>query len=430
MGPPAAGGHCVSHHQDATVFVRGSLPDELVRARVNGAGRGGRILFATVVEVVEGSPLRVTPPCAYADVCGGCDLQHVEPGWQRVWKKQVLADQLRTIGRIEEVAGRPMAEALDVVEVGVPRDRAAWEAAAAEDVQTGLGWRTKVSVAVSDGRAGFHRHRSEEIVPVTNCPVCVPELAAIFRGDWSGIDRVDASVGDPGGYRIHSTSKSSATAADGDTAGAVNSGAVNQGAAIGKVGDLRARAWVRREAAGRHWRVATDGFWQAHRGAPDVLVAAVERALAPTEEDHLWDLYSGVGLFAGALAHRVARVDAVEGDATAAKLARRNLHDLTQVRIHQQPVSKWLAEDPGCPSIVVLDPPRVGAGAEVIARISDSTATRLAYVACDGAALARDLRSLLAAGWRLETLEAFDLFPMTQHLEAVAGLTRTVKSTP
>jgi tRNA/tmRNA/rRNA uracil-C5-methylase (TrmA/RlmC/RlmD family) len=390
IGMPAAGGHCVAHHQGATVFVRGSLPDERVRARVEASVRGGRVLFAMVVEVLEPSPSRVTPPCGYADDCGGCDLQHVESDVQRDWKRRVLVDQLRTIGGVGEIAGVPLARALDVVAVG-----------------PGLGWRTRVSVGVENGRAGFHRHRSEQVVPVSNCLVCSPELAAIFAEEWPGIDKVVASTGDPGGYLSHSPARVPAK---------------------GRVGDLTPRAWVARTAAGRSWRVATDGFWQAHREAPDVLVAAVDQALSPRADDHLWDLYSGVGLFAGAMAARVARVDAVEGDAVAARLARRNLHDLPQVRIHQQPVAQWLGQDHGCPTIVVLDPPRAGAGAEVVGRISESTATRLAYVACDGAALARDLKSLLAAGWRLDSLAAFDLFPMTQHVEAVAGLTRTVTS--
>ena len=403
IGPPAAGGHCVAHHEAATVFVRGSLPDELVRARVEATGRGGRILFATVVEVVEASEFRVTPPCRYTDSCGGCDLQHVEVSHQREWKKQVLVDQLRTIGGVTLIGGQPVAEVVEVAEVGAGQAGGA--------AGNGLGWRSKVSVAVTDGRAGFHRHRSDRTVPVDRCLVCVPELAEVFTTDWPGIDRVDASIGDPGGYLLHSDLESSAAAA---TAGNV-----------GDVGGLRARRWVRRHAAGRQWRVATDGFWQAHVGAPDALIAAVERALTPSPEDHLWDLFSGVGLFAGALAGKVAEADAVEGDEVAARLARRNLHDLANVRIHQQSVAQWLADVGGRPSLVVLDPPRVGAGAEVVSRINDSTATRLAYVACDGAALARDLRALLTGGWQLDRLEAFDLFPMTRHLEAVAGLSRS-----
>ena len=134
IGPPAAGGHCVAHHEAATVFVRGSLPDELVRARVEATGRGGRILFATVVEVVEASEFRVTPPCRYTDSCGGCDLQHVEVSHQREWKKQVLVDQLRTIGGVTLIGGQPVAEVVEVAEVGAGQAGGA--------AGNGLGWRS------------------------------------------------------------------------------------------------------------------------------------------------------------------------------------------------------------------------------------------------------------------------------------------------
>ena len=388
----AAGGHCVAHTSDRrTVFVRGSLPGELVDAVVEAESQGGRVLFARTDVVREPSTERVVPPCRYAGECGGCDFQHAEPGFQRELKAQVFVDQLSRIGHVTEVGGVPLAAAVAVRPAGDG---------------DGLRWRTRVSAAVVDGRAGFHAHRSDRVVPVDDCPVVTEEVAPVFGRDWPGVSAVIAATGDPGGFTVEP-----------ETAGG----------ALGPAGDLRERAWVRRMALGREWRVATDGFWQAHYAAPELLVGAVRQVLQPKSDDHLLDLYSGVGLFAGVLASEVASVDAVEGDGRAVKMARRNLHDLSTVSIHHSPVGDWLAartstEEARRPDLIVLDPPRVGAGAGIVNAIDALGPRRVAYVACDGAALARDLRHFGDLGWQLDSLSCFDIFPMTAHVEAVAGL--------
>jgi tRNA/tmRNA/rRNA uracil-C5-methylase (TrmA/RlmC/RlmD family) len=179
------------------------------------------------------------------------------------------------------------------------------------------------------------------------------------------------------------------------------------------------------EAAGRSWRVSGTGFWQVHPGAADALVGAVRDALRPRPGEHLLDLYAGVGLFAGALAPDLGPtgdVDAVEADAGAVRDARRNLHDVPAVRLHEARVEDWLAAGVRRADLVVLDPPRAGAGREVVDALVASGARAVAYVACDPAALGRDVGTFRAAGWRLAGLRAFDLFPMTHHVECVALL--------
>jgi len=192
-------------------------------------------------------------------------------------------------------------------------------------------------------------------------------------------------------------------------------------------------------------RVAATGFWQVHEGAPEVLVDAVLRASAPDgvaalAGAHVLDLYSGAGLLTVPLALAVGpsgRVTTVEGDARAVRDARRNTHDLDQVTLHQGDVGTVLGsvlEDMGgapsgapgmaAPDVVVLDPPRTGAGRAVVERVASSGAPRVVYVACDPAALARDTATFAERGYRLESLRAFDLFPMTHHVECVAVLTR------
>ena len=161
-------------------------------------------------------------------------------------------------------------------------------------------------------------------------------------------------------------------------------------------------------------------------GAPEALVGHVRKVLSPHSGEHLLDLYSGVGLFAGLLASDLGptgQIDAVEVSVQACSDARRNLHDLPSVRIHQSAVDSWLAANEDLrPNIVVLDPPRGGAGKRVIESILALRPRAVAYVACDPAALGRDLGYVRAQGWQVSSVQGFDLFPMTHHMEAVALL--------
>ena len=192
-------------------------------------------------------------------------------------------------------------------------------------------------------------------------------------------------------------------------------------------------------AAGRTWRVTGPGFWQVHPGAPDVLADAVLQALEPRPGETALDLYAGVGLFAGVVARRVGRggrVTAIETDPTAVADARMNLRDLPAARVVQARVDATLSGHlPGGGGgagrggearvdLVVLDPPRSGARGPVVRAIAALRPRTVAYVACDPAALARDVATFGELGYRLGRLRAFDLFPMTAHVEAVATLER------
>jgi tRNA/tmRNA/rRNA uracil-C5-methylase (TrmA/RlmC/RlmD family) len=402
VGPVAHGGHCVARHEGQVVFVRHALPGEVVEAVVTGSGPKGRYLRADAVEVLQPSADRVPAPCAHAGAggCGGCDFQHVRPAAQRELKATVLREQLERLGGLTEIAGVPLAEAVHVA--AVPGD------------VDGLGWRTRVRFAVdAEGRAGFHGHRSHAVHPVETCPLTTAEVDGIgaTRTSWQGTEQIEV-VASSGGDRT--------VVVEPSRLGRALPREVN-------VPGLRGRGWVREHAAGREWRVAADGFWQVHPGAADALVGAVREALAPAPGEHLLDLYSGVGLFAGALAADMGeqgRIDAVEASVRACADARRNLHDLPQVSIHAAPVERWLRSDsaPDEADLVVLDPPRSGAGPAVIEAVLNRAPRAVAYVACDPAALGRDLGHAARLGWRVASVQGFDLFPMTHHLEAVALL--------
>jgi tRNA/tmRNA/rRNA uracil-C5-methylase (TrmA/RlmC/RlmD family) len=397
----AHGGHCVARHEGQVVFVRHALPGETVEAVITGEGPKGRYLRADVVAVVDASPDRVTPPCDLAGRCGGCDWQHVALDAQRRLKSEVLREQLRRLGGITEIGAVALEDAVHVE--AVPGD------------VDGLHWRTRVRYAVDHrGVVGLRRSRSHVVEPVEACPLVTDAVddVGVTRRQWPNVEEIAVVA-----------------SSDGDRAVVVEPPGPQGVSSLPRdvaIPGLRGRRWVRELAGGREWRVAADGFWQVHPGAAETLVAAVREALAPQPGEHLLDLYSGVGLFAGCLAADLGpegRVDAVEASTIACADARRNLHDLPSVRIHAAPVEEWLATgDVIDADLVVLDPPRSGAGARVLEGVLNRAPRAIAYVACDPASLGRDLGLAREAGWRVASVRGFDLFPMTQHVEAVALL--------
>nr|WP_254185696.1 TRAM domain-containing protein [Nocardioides panacis] len=383
----AHGGFVVARHEGVVVFVRHALPGERVVVEVTEGQEGDRFLRADAVQVLEASPDRVTPPCPFSgpDACGGCDFQHVAVPAQRALKAAVVAEQLQRLAGLDvEVT----VEALDT------RDHP----------EDGLDWRTRVQWAVTrDGDPGLRKHRSHEVVEVDDCRIAHPGLPEVTGTEWTDAAAVESIVSSTGQQLRLVTARDGATYADGPLV-------------------------LTEEAAGRTWQVTGSGFWQVHPGAADALVAAVLDGLDPQPGERAVDLYSGVGLFTAALAERVGltgHVVAVESDEVAVADAQENLRDLHQVSLVRDRVDRALAEDvTGLRDLVVLDPPRTGAKREVVAAIAALAPRAVAYVACDPAALARDVAFFAEQGYTLRSLRAFDLFPMTHHVECVAVLVR------
>ncbi|HEX5534357.1 MAG TPA: TRAM domain-containing protein [Actinomycetales bacterium] len=419
MGPVAHGGHCVARHEGRVVFVRHTLPGERVLAALTEAPTEGRFWRADAVEVLQASPDRGPSvwPAAGPGGVGGGELAHVSLPAQRQWKAAVVSEQLRRLARLD-------------VPVTV-------EPAPGDDVRGGLGWRTRIDLVVDDaGRAGMYRYRTHEVCPLDSMPLAVPAIADLdlFDRRW------------PAGSRLHVVAPATAPGTD------------RPGQPLVLVDDVpwesgrpdrrpNARTSVREavQVGGEEYRyrVAASGFWQVHRQAPAVLVGAVLDALADSEiggeldGGTLLDLYSGAGLLTQPLARLAGSsgsVLAVEGDARAVRDARRNAHDLPQVELLQGDVGRALAGIVAerAPAggrgsdvrVVVLDPPRVGAGRRVVEQVSALAPAVVVYVACDPAALARDVAYFAGHGYELGALRAFDLFPMTHHVECVARLDR------
>lgn len=396
----APGGHCVARVDGQVVFVRHALPGERVVAEVTELHRG--FARADAVEIVEASPDRVAPPCPYARPggCGGCDLQHVAPAAQLDWKTAVVREQLSRLGGLTDAE-------IDVLRVTV-----------APLPGGPLGWRSRVRYAVdATGRAGLLKHRSHEVVPIDRCLIAHPAIQAlsVLGRNWPAADAVATVASTGGDVVVTALADGTPTPVDLPDGPAVTDpdGPPPAGPAT-----------VREVAAGRDWTVPAGGFWQVHPAAADTLADEVVDLLDPRPGESVWDLYGGAGLFAAALAARVgpdARVTVVESAAEGVAAARRNLADLSRVEVVAARVETALARRriTGPVDLVVLDPPRTGAGAAVVRDMIAATPRAIAYVACDPAAFARDVRTFGRAGWRLATLRGYDLFPMTQHVELV-----------
>ncbi|TCJ30852.1 class I SAM-dependent RNA methyltransferase [Nocardioides jejuensis] len=368
VGNIAHGGFCIARvpvgDDTRVVFVRHSLPGETAVIEITEGTEGDRFWRADAVEILTASADRVEAPCAVAGpgLCGGCDFQHVKPAAQRALKTAVVREQLLRIAKLDPAD--PLVANL-VVEDCSGGDR---------ELKRGLRWRTRttfVGLPGAPGRKGLRKYRSNDVIEVDDCLITAPATA-----DDSGLvtRTVEASAGT------------------------------------------------------RDFQVASDGFWQVHPNAPRVLVDAVLEQLQPQPGEKALDLYAGVGLFAAYLAEAVGdggKVVAIEGDAAAVQNAKRNLGMWRHASAVAGGVAEVLKEEYDEPfDLVVLDPPREGAKQAVVAQIVDRAPRAVSYVACDPAALARDVALFAEMGYRLTALRAFDLFPMTHHVECVAQFTR------
>ncbi|WP_055565847.1 class I SAM-dependent RNA methyltransferase [Streptomyces atriruber] len=419
IGPVAHGGHCIARTDEGQVlFVRHALPGEKVVARVTEGEEGARFLRADAVKVVEASKDRVEAPCPYAGPgrCGGCDWQHAKPGAQRRLKGEVIAEQLQRLA-------------------GLTPEEAGWDGTVmpAEGDKLPAGevpaWRTRVQYAVdaSTGKAGLRRHRSHEVEPIEHCMIAAPGVSelGIEERDWSGMATVEAIAASGSQDRqVILSPKPGARLPIVELDKPVS--VMRVGEKDGGTHRVHGRPFVRERADGRTYRVGSGGFWQVHPKAAETLMLAVMQGLTPRKGDTALDLYCGVGLFAGALADRVGEKGAVlgiESGKRAVEDARHNLASFDRVRIEQGKVESILPRTGITEAdLIVLDPPRAGAGKQTVKHLVGLGARRIAYVACDPAALARDLGYFREGGYRVRTLRAFDLFPMTHHVECVAIL--------
>ena len=475
---PVHGGYCLAHRDGQTYMVRFGLPGETVKAVP--VAKKGKVIFAEVSEVLQASPQRQAPVWALGGPggTGGADLCHVKLPFQRQWKTQVLADCLRRLGG-EEVYAQALAASggelscqgvssghAGASDAGGKRGGRAVETAASgacgEDAdnaggENGLGYRLRADFEVSPARRlAMTKFRGEELVEIDSFPLADPLISgsSLFSDpdSWSEVLK-------PGG-RIRAWASANGLR--------VWNGHALFDESAHPVTEKNVRLTV---PGFGDYLVAPSGFWQAHRQAARLLGEQVMAAATgddqhgnatlaalgeeqgnslsggtgdanstsdrpPAFGDRKWEeileLYSGAGLFSRPLAKilgRGGRLTTLEGSKPAVKMARKNLSgvpgrlQIRAGRVDARALSDY-AGKMKAPPLVVMDPPRSGAGQKVMAALARLEPERIIYVACDPAALARDLKVAVSRGYQIASLQAFDLFPHTHHVESVCLMSR------
>ena len=368
-----------------TVFVSRAVPGDFVRARV--MRKQGKILHAEILEVLTPSPMRIEPRVADFDASGGLDLQYIGYDHQLRVKAGIIEDSLRRIARLDPLP-----------EVFVTPSPQEWEYRSRAEFQ--IDHRT--------GAVGYFASQSHRVVDVEESPVLTPEVQTLLT-----TLRDDVAAG------LVPTAAREYRAVQGDT-----------GSVLEPTSTARSRM-VMRTVGGELFRFSAECFFQANIPIAEKMMAHViriaeEAALSP---GLALDLYSGVGLFTVPLARRFKQTIGVESFAPAAKYAEENVeHAGQQARIVTAPVERWLSGDRsplGRIALAVFDPPRSGAGPEVIDALVHLKPAHIAAVSCDPATFARDIRGLLDGGYELVEVQGYDMFPQTHHVELVGHLRRT-----
>ncbi len=412
-------GQGLGRHEGQVVFVPRAVPGDRVRVRIE-AGTAGYVR-GRIEQVLGRASARRASPCALFDRCGGCAYQGYNYEGQVALKEAVLRETLA-------------------------RARVEWTGPIAVHRSPEVGWRIRASLHVHYGteglRLGLHEEGSHRVTDLDTCLQLSPAMNGAQRGlalalgrrpDWARhVHDVDLAEAPDGGQLVAAIETdleppaAAALAALGDAVPALTGLGVMAGAGRARrFMPLRGEPWIDATVQGIRLRSHVRSFFQGNRFLLDDLVAAVT-GLTPAGGAVL-DLYAGVGLFALPLASRAERVRGIEIDAGAVGDAERNIgrSGLRNVRVERGDVAAALrGMESGADERIVLDPPRAGAGAEVVTAIAHRRPLSIVYVSCDPATLARDLKGFAAEGYVPAAVELFDLFPDTFHLETVVALRR------
>ncbi len=371
------GGVGLAHAAGKTVFVSLAAPGDVVRVQVER--EQGNVLFASVVEVLTPSRVRVEPPCPYFGRCGGCDLQQLTYEAQLAAKAEIIGDCLQRIARLDhlpEITVQPSPKNWRY------RVRATWQID-----------REKQTI-------GYYERGSRRVCDVADCAVLMPELE-------DTLERVRATAWTEFPKDLKHL----------DVVAGENGVSLSPEFAEFRTNELSLRV------GNEVYQYNAESFFQIN---PALVGEMIEFALSDAAGSAALDLYCGVGLFTLPLARRFEKVVGVEANSTAVRFARRNLEQaaLANVRVVNATVADWIRTASRAVDLVLLDPPRAGAESVVIKGMLNLRPERISYVSCDPATLARDLKKLLADGYAIDSIRGFDLFPQTHHVETVALLRR------
>ncbi len=395
----AHGGEAFGFHQGKIYFVAYAMPGERVFVeRIEEKKKWGR---ARLLEVLRPSPDRIEPPCQLFGLegCGGCQWQYIRYERQLALKKEVVEDQLRRLGGVRQP---PVKSTMRVSEP--------W------------GYRNSARFAVtSDGRTGFRRANSHEVIPVESCMLLHPRLTELYdlmETSWPGLQSLTLRVGVNTGEAMVILEVKGKGWPEIEVNVPVSIIIHTEKGYYPVIGS----SYITEEVSGIRYRISAGSFFQVNTPGAERLVSLVKEFLDPAPGQRVLDAYSGVGLFGLALASDAAEVVGIEENSyaiedmaqTAASLGMDN------ITLYEGPVEEVLQTLDDSVDLAVVDPPRGGLGKGVAAHLRRLGVRRLAYVSCDPATMARDTKALESQGYTLEMVQPVDLFPQTFHVETVA----------
>ena len=440
----AYGGEAVGRHDGLVVFAAGAAPGETVRVRVRRVQR--RHVEADVVSVEKASPERVTPRCVhFAQGCGGCIWQHVDYPSQLRAKEAAVGDSLARLGGLHDLPLRPIIPA-----------PSPWH------------YRNKMELAFHpEGVLGLHpRGAWHRILPLHECFLAPPLTVALVKAAQAFAREANLSLHDPRTHNgflrelvvrhsrgtaetmlgiVTSPGSFNAAAAMAECLAAVDSSVVSVVRSIRASSDtsaplqqttlLRGQNHITEIVDGLRFDIGIETFFQTNSAQAERLVALVRELAGEVTGALAIDLYCGVGMFTLALASAGAKAVGIELSASSVEAARANAHSngLDDARFlagDARSVLPQVLAEHGAPRVVVLDPPRAGAGGKVMRRIARAGPARIIYVSCNPTTLARDLIELEPFGYRVAVVQPLDLFPQTYHVETVVALDRHAILTP
>ena len=377
VGPVAHGGHFIARHNGRVVFVRHAITGEKAVVRITSIT--SKLAHGDAIEILSRSQDRVLPPCIYAvpSGCGGCDFQHISIEAQRGLKKFVIQDQFKRIAKMD----------VDPELIHVKPEN-------------GLHWRTRFDFSIShNGKIGLFSHKTKEVCEIDKCIIAVDRIneSDLFSRKWNGDERVGVSVSSLDEININRAGRS-----------------------------ISGPSQLHEIVENEQYTISPNSFWQSHQNAPQILVQLVMKYMDLKSGDRVCDLYGGVGLFSAPIAKRIeeiGEVHLVESDKRCIKDAKKIFRNNRNVVIHAGKVEEELSKINDI-HVVLLDPPRNGAGKKVINEIIEKQPRSIVYISCDPASLARDTKLLIDGSYSLEQITGIDLFPMTHHIECVSCFSR------
>jgi 23S rRNA (uracil1939-C5)-methyltransferase len=420
------GGDGLAHHEGATVFLPYVLPGESVVAEAVETKK--KFVRARLDHVVAPSAERIAAPCPHFAICGGCDYQHIPYEAQLAYKVSILRETLRRIGRIDWTG--------DITVHASPpygyRNRAQWKIRP-EKSRNGS---ASANAPKKSFDIGYFRANSTALCPIEQCPILSPLLqrslkalrSALTKGELPRELREIEAFGNPSDTKLLLTATFAGFPSRADEYAAEFRSLVPEIESLlfhdpGRERmELDGSGFITCEAAGEQFQVGHFSFFQVNRFLVDKLV---ETVVSDASGSVACDLFAGVGLFSVPLSRRFQRVIAVESNPAAARDLESNAGPATGITVRTVEVERAIERIKDRPDLIVLDPPRAGLEPSAVSRLARMGAARITYVSCEPPTLARDLTTLLQGGYRISSVDLFDLFPQTFHMEMVVKLERS-----